>query len=215
MTRWASILARTCLLGGGSLPGSPRRAPRRRRRCPGYPRTRRCCSRWSRARARSPLRRAPARATSSSRSEESSAARPGSPTAPSETPGESTRASHFAPGRRLGFRASPPNAALVVDRAKSSADTIAIELRLRSYAKRRRSARFAVRTLGSLGGELRHINRHIAHRLPHASPTPPSSSTTPALRRSAGPVPPKLTAPAAGAEYFITTNGAWPLSFGY
>jgi hypothetical protein len=134
---------------------------------------------------------------------------------PSETPGESTRASHFAPGRRLGFRASPPNAALVVDRAKSSADTIAIELRLRSYDKRRRSARFAVRTLGSLGGGLRHINRHIAHRLPHASLTPPSSSTTPALRRSAGPVPPKLTAPAAGAEYFITTNGAWPLSFGY
>jgi hypothetical protein len=26
---------------------------------------------------------------------------------------------------------------------------------------------------------------------------------------------PKLTAPAAGVEYFITTNGAWPLSFGY
>ena len=72
----------------------------------------------------------------------------------------------FRSWRRLGFRASPPNAALVVDRAKSSGDTIAAELRLRSYNKRRRSARFSVRTLGSLGGGLRHINRHPDHRVP-------------------------------------------------
>ncbi len=26
---------------------------------------------------------------------------------------------------------------------------------------------------------------------------------------------PKLTAPAAGVEYYIATNGAWPLSSGY
>ncbi|MDP9227926.1 MAG: phage tail protein, partial [Actinomycetota bacterium] len=72
----------------------------------------------------------------------------------------------FRSWRGLGFRGSPPNAALIVHRAKSSADTIAVELKLRSYDKRRRSVRFAVRTLGSLGGGLRHINRHLDHRLP-------------------------------------------------
>lgn len=72
----------------------------------------------------------------------------------------------FRAWRELGFRASPPNAALVVDAAKSSRDTVAVELKLHSYNKRRRSVRFAVRTLGSLGGGLRHINRHLDRRLP-------------------------------------------------
>lgn len=72
----------------------------------------------------------------------------------------------FTAWRELGFRADPPNAALVVDRAKANRDTVAAEIRLRSYDKRRRTARFAVRTLGSLGGGLRHINRRLDRRPP-------------------------------------------------
>ena len=72
----------------------------------------------------------------------------------------------FTAWRELGFRADPPNAALVVDRAKASRDTVAAEIRLRSYAPRRRTARLAVRTLGSLGNGLRHINRRIDLRPP-------------------------------------------------
>lgn len=54
----------------------------------------------------------------------------------------------------------------MVDRAKPGRDTVAVELRLRSYDKRRRTARFVARTLGSLGGGLRHINRRLDRRPP-------------------------------------------------
>lgn len=72
---------------------------------------------------------------------------------------------------RLGFRADPPNAALVV-KAGGRSHTMAVELKLRRYEADRRLARFDVRALGSLGGGLRHLNRALERRLPRTFSSP-------------------------------------------
>ncbi len=46
---------------------------------------------------------------------------------PQRNAGRVTTRKLFRAWRELGFRATPPNAALVVDRAKSSRDTVAVE----------------------------------------------------------------------------------------
>ncbi len=67
---------------------------------------------------------------------------------------------------RLGFRASPPNAALVVSGARADEDSMAVELRLRHYDHRTRTATFAAREIGSLGGGLRHLQRRLDPHVP-------------------------------------------------
>ena len=68
----------------------------------------------------------------------------------------------------LGFRRTPPNGALVIDGGRRSADTIALELRLRSYRARTRTARFAARALPGLGHGLTHLNRRLDRSVPSA-----------------------------------------------
>jgi microcystin-dependent protein len=72
----------------------------------------------------------------------------------------------FGSWKRLGFTKVPPNAALVVEGAKAKRDTMAVELKLRSYKPKARTATFAVRRLGSLGVALRHLNQRIDQRVP-------------------------------------------------
>jgi microcystin-dependent protein len=67
--------------------------------------------------------------------------------------------------RALGFAAVAPNAAVVVDHAAVSRDTMAVELYLRSFDRRTATARFAVRALGSLGHGLASLNRRLDPRL--------------------------------------------------
>jgi microcystin-dependent protein len=68
--------------------------------------------------------------------------------------------------RGLGFAAEPPNAAVVLDDGRRAQDTVALELRLRSRDKRRRTARFRVRVLQGLGPGLSRLNRRLDRRLP-------------------------------------------------
>jgi microcystin-dependent protein len=68
--------------------------------------------------------------------------------------------------RKLGFTATPPNGAVVLDGGRSASDTVAVELRLRHFDARRRTARFDVRVLDGLGPGLRHLNRRLDARLP-------------------------------------------------
>jgi microcystin-dependent protein len=68
--------------------------------------------------------------------------------------------------RRIGFAAEPPNAAVVLDDGRRAQDTVALELRLRSRDKRRRTARFRVRVLQGLGPGLSRLNRRLDRRLP-------------------------------------------------
>jgi microcystin-dependent protein len=77
----------------------------------------------------------------------------------------------FAGWAQLGFRSDPPNAALVV-KAGGRTHTLAIELKLRRYDATRHVARFDVRTLGSLGGGLRHLNGALERRLPRSFSSP-------------------------------------------
>jgi microcystin-dependent protein len=72
----------------------------------------------------------------------------------------------FSAWRGLGFRKSPPNAALVIDHGRADRDTVAFELKLRSYQPRRHRVRFAARALGSLGNGLSHLNRRLDGRGP-------------------------------------------------
>lgn len=72
----------------------------------------------------------------------------------------------FGAWRGLGFRSSPPNAALVIDHGRADRDTVAFELKLRSYQPRRHRVRFAARALGSLGNGLAHLNRRLDARGP-------------------------------------------------
>jgi hypothetical protein len=72
---------------------------------------------------------------------------------------------------QLGFRADPPNAALVVE-AGGRTHTMAVELKLRRYEADRHLARFDVRALGSLGGGLRHLNGALERQLPGSFSSP-------------------------------------------
>jgi hypothetical protein len=72
----------------------------------------------------------------------------------------------FGDWGRLGFGKSPPNAALVVSGARASEDTMALELRLRHYDRRDRTASFSARALGSVGGGLRHLERRLDRHVP-------------------------------------------------
>ncbi len=60
----------------------------------------------------------------------------------------------------LGFRDDPPNSALVA-KVGHHTRTVAVELKLRHYDRRDRSAVFDTRLLGSLGGGLVHLNRSL------------------------------------------------------
>jgi hypothetical protein len=72
---------------------------------------------------------------------------------------------------QFGFRAVPPNAALVVS-DRGHTHTMALELKLRRYDAGRHLARFDVRTLGSLGGGLRHLNAALEPHLPRSFHSP-------------------------------------------
>lgn len=72
----------------------------------------------------------------------------------------------FGDWGRLGFRKSPPNAALVVSGARASEDTMALALRLRHYDRRDHTASFSARALGSVGGGLRHLERRLDASVP-------------------------------------------------
>lgn len=72
----------------------------------------------------------------------------------------------FADWGRLGFRSSPPNAALVVSGARADEDTMALELQLRHYDPRAHTATFAAREIGSLGGGLRHLQHRLDPHVP-------------------------------------------------
>jgi hypothetical protein len=77
----------------------------------------------------------------------------------------------FGGWAQFGFRADPPNAALVVADGGHT-HTMAVELKLRRYDDGRHLARFDVRTLGSLGGGLRHLNAALEPRLPRSFRSP-------------------------------------------
>jgi microcystin-dependent protein len=71
----------------------------------------------------------------------------------------------FASWKALGFRQSPPNAALVVHRADRKRDTMAVELRLRSFEPRRDRVRFAVTALAGFGNGLRQLAKRVDRRV--------------------------------------------------
>ncbi|MBS1861748.1 MAG: tail fiber protein [Actinobacteria bacterium] len=72
----------------------------------------------------------------------------------------------FGDWGRLGFRKSPPNAALVVSGARAGEDTMALALRLRHYDGRDHTATFSARALGSVGGGLRDLEHRLDRTVP-------------------------------------------------
>jgi microcystin-dependent protein len=85
---------------------------------------------------------------------------------PARDAGRVTTATLLGAWKALGFRASPPNGAVVLDAGVRTSDTLAVELRLRSSAARTATARFDVRVLRGLDRGLAHLQRKLDRRLP-------------------------------------------------
>ncbi|MBX5442755.1 MAG: tail fiber protein [Solirubrobacteraceae bacterium] len=66
----------------------------------------------------------------------------------------------------LDFARIAPNAALVIDGAHRSRDTIALELRRPAYDRARRTLRFTVRRLAALGPGLPQLHAQLDRRIP-------------------------------------------------